>query len=262
LENGWDNVVRILRYPKHRVEIAVVGKYIELQDAYKSVYESLIHGGIANDCAVEIHRIDSEKLEESKNYDQLLTADGILVPGGFGARGIEGKIEAVRIARENGIPYFGLCLGMQVAVIEFARNVAKMEGANSAEFDEKTAYPVIDLMPEQKGVTDKGATMRLGAYPCKLKDGTLSAKAYGKPLVSERHRHRFEFNNDHQEQLEAAGLVVAGVNPDRHLVEIVENADHPWFVGVQFHPEFQSKPRKSHPLFASFIEAALVRRNK
>jgi CTP synthase len=262
LENGWDKVVRILRYPKHRVEIAVVGKYIELQDAYKSVYESLVHGGIANDCAVEIHRIDSEKLEDSKNYDQLLSADGILVPGGFGSRGIEGKIEAVRIAREKGIPYFGLCLGMQVAVIEFARNVAKMKGAHSGEFDEKSPFPVIDLMPEQKGVTDKGATMRLGAYPCQLKEGTISAKAYGEGLISERHRHRFEFNNDHQEALEAAGLVVAGVNPDRHLVEIVENPNHPWFVGVQFHPEFKSKPRKAHPLFASFIAAALAERGK
>ncbi|MGA1205265.1 MAG: CTP synthase [Opitutales bacterium] len=262
LENGWDEVVRILQYPKHRVEIAVVGKYIELQDAYKSVYESLVHGGIANDCAVEIHRIDSEKLEESKNYEALLSADGILVPGGFGSRGIEGKIEAVRIARENGIPYFGLCLGMQVAVIEFARNVAKLEGAHSSEFNEKTPYPVIDLMPEQKDVKDKGATMRLGAYPCKLTDGTISGKAYGDSLVSERHRHRFEFNNDFQDQLESAGLVVAGVNPDRHLVEIVENPKHPWFVGVQFHPEFQSKPRQAHPLFGSFIKASLSRRNK
>ncbi|MEX0325619.1 MAG: CTP synthase [Puniceicoccaceae bacterium] len=262
LENGWDNVVRILRYPKHRVDIAVVGKYIELQDAYKSVYESLVHGGIANDCAVEIHRIDSEKLEESGNYDQLLGVDGILVPGGFGSRGIEGKIEAVRIAREKGIPYFGLCLGMQVAVIEFARNMAGLTGAHSGEFDEDTPWPVIDLMPEQKDVVDKGATMRLGAYPCQLKEGTISAKAYGESLISERHRHRYEFNNDHQEALEAAGLVVAGINPDRNLVEIVENPNHPWFVGVQFHPEFQSKPRHAHPLFASFIKASLARRGK
>ncbi|WP_238710409.1 CTP synthase [Oceanipulchritudo coccoides] len=261
LENGWDKVVRILRYPKHRVDVAVVGKYIELQDAYKSVYESLVHGGIANDCAVEIHRLDSEKLEESGNYEALHGVDAILVPGGFGSRGIEGKIEAVRIARESGIPYFGLCLGMQVAVIEFARNVAGLEGAHSSEFNEKTPFPVIDLMPEQKGVTDKGATMRLGAYPCKLKDGTISAKAYKEDLISERHRHRFEFNNDYQEQLESAGLVIAGMNPDRNLVEIVENPEHPWFVGVQFHPEFQSKPRKAHPLFADFIAAALSRQN-
>ncbi len=261
LENGWDEVVRILKYPKHRVEIAVVGKYIELQDAYKSVYESLVHGGIANDCAVEIHRIDSEKLEDTENYQALMHVDGILVPGGFGSRGIEGKIEAVRIARESGIPYFGLCLGMQVAVIEFARNVAGLEGAHSGEFAENTPFPVIDLMPEQKGVTDKGATMRLGAYPCKLTDGSISAKAYNQELISERHRHRYEFNNDYQTQLEEAGLLVAGVNPDRHLVEIVENPEHPWFVGVQFHPEFKSKPRKAHPLFASFIKAALSRQN-
>lgn len=261
LENGWDEVVRILRYPKRRVDVAVVGKYIELQDAYKSVYESLVHGGIANDCAVEIHRIDSEKLEESGNYEALNSVDAILVPGGFGSRGIEGKIEAVRIARESGIPYFGLCLGMQVAVIEFARNVAGLEGAHSAEFNEASPFPVIDLMPEQKGVTDKGATMRLGAYPCRLKEGTISARAYKEELISERHRHRFEFNNAYQEQLESAGLVIAGMNPDRNLVEIVENPEHPWFVGVQFHPEFQSKPRKAHPLFADFIAAALSRQN-
>jgi CTP synthase len=262
VENGWDEVVRILRYPKHRVQIAVVGKYIELQDAYKSVYESLVHGGIANDCAVEIHRLDSEKLEDSRNYQALLSADGILVPGGFGSRGIEGKIEAVRIARESGIPYFGLCLGMQVAVIEFARHVAGLEGAHSSEFDEKTPFPVIDLMPEQKGITDKGATMRLGAYPCQLTEGTISSRAYKEGLISERHRHRFEFNNEYLEQLQAAGLTIAGVNPDRNLVEIVENPEHPWFVGVQFHPEFQSKPRKAHPLFASFIQAALSRTSK
>jgi CTP synthase len=262
LENGWDEVVRILRYPKHRVQIAVVGKYIELQDAYKSVYESLVHGGIANDCAVEIVRIDSEKLEESGNYDALSAVDGILVPGGFGARGIEGKIEAVRIAREKGIPYFGLCLGMQVAVIEFARHVAGLEGAHSAEFNPATPYPVIDLMEDQKELTDKGATMRLGACACKLVSGSKSAAAYGREEVSERHRHRFEFNNAFREQLKEAGLVIAGTNPDRDLVEIVENADHPWFVGVQFHPEFQSKPRKAHPLFASFIGAALVRNKR
>ncbi|MFO7725832.1 MAG: CTP synthase, partial [Oceanipulchritudo sp.] len=240
----------------------VVGKYIELQDAYKSVYESLVHGGIANDCAVEIHRLDSEKLEDSRNFDALLSADGILVPGGFGSRGIEGKIEAVRVARESGIPYFGLCLGMQIAVIEYARNVAGLEGAHSAEFHEATPFPVIDLMAEQKKVTDKGATMRLGAYDCRLAEGSLSREAYGQDLVRERHRHRFEFNNAHTDQLEAAGLRLAGVNPERNLVEIVEVPDHPWFVGVQFHPEFQSKPRKAHPLFASFIEAALSRRAK
>lgn len=259
-DHGWEDVVRVLRFPKHRVEIAVVGKYIELQDAYKSVYESLVHGGIANDCAVEIHRIDSEKLEESKNFDLLSQVDGILVPGGFGSRGIEGKIEAVRHARESGIPYFGLCLGMQIAVIEFARNVAGLDGAHSAEFAPNSPYPVIDLMPEQKDVADKGASMRLGAYPCQLTDGSISAGAYPQVQVSERHRHRYEFNNQYRDRLEAAGLLIAGIHPGRNLVEIVENPAHPWFVGVQFHPEFQSTPRRAHPLFASFIKAALARR--
>ena len=261
-DDGWEEVVRILRFPKNRVEIAVVGKYIELQDAYKSVYESLVHGGIANDCAVEIHRIDSEKLEESGNYDALLGVDGILVPGGFGSRGIEGKVQAVKVAREKGIPYFGLCLGMQVAVIEYARHMAGLEGAHSTEFNEQSPHPVIDLMPEQKGVKDKGATMRLGAYACQLVPGTISARAYGQERISERHRHRYEFNNAYKQGLEEAGLVIAGFNPDRNLVEIVENPAHPWFVGVQFHPEFQSKPRQAHPLFASFIQAAMARRNK
>jgi len=258
--NGWDEVVRILKFPKHRVDIAVVGKYIELQDAYKSVYESLVHGGIANDCAVNIRRVDSEKMEESGNYSVLHQVDGILVPGGFGSRGVEGKVEAARIARESGIPYFGLCLGMQVAVIEYARNVAGLADAHSAEFNEKTPYPVIDLMEDQREVEDKGASMRLGAYDCALVADTLSQAAYGAESIRERHRHRFEFNNTYRDVLEKAGLRVAGVNPDRNLVEIVENADHPWFVGVQFHPEFQSKPRQSHPLFSAFIKAALSRR--
>jgi CTP synthase len=258
--NGWDEVVRILKYPRHRLDIAVVGKYIELQDAYKSVYESLVHGGIANDCAVEIHRVDSEKLVEPCQYEALCRMDGILVPGGFGSRGIEGKVAAVRAARENRIPYFGLCLGMQVAVIEFARNVAGLEGANSSEFNPQTPHPVIDLMLEQREKSDKGASMRLGAFPCRLEPGSLAHAAYGAGLVSERHRHRYEFNNAFRAPLTAAGLRIGGVNPDRDLVEIVEVADHPWFVGVQFHPEFKSKPRAAHPLFAAFIRAALQKR--
>lgn len=261
-ENGWGEVVRILRFPKHRVDIAVVGKYIELQDAYKSVYESLVHGGIANDCAVEIHRVDSEKLEDSKHYEVLLKADGILVPGGFGSRGIEGKIEAARLAREGGIPYFGLCLGMQVAVIEFARNQAMLEGAHSSEFFPETPHPVISLMDEQKTIEDKGGTMRLGAYRCRLEPDSISGRSYAQEEVSERHRHRYEFNNQYRDTLKEAGLKLAGVNPDRDLVEIVEIPDHPWFMGVQFHPEFQSKPRKAHPLFADFIRAALSRRRQ
>ncbi|MFW6353813.1 MAG: CTP synthase, partial [Verrucomicrobiota bacterium] len=262
VDHGWNEVVRILRYPKSQVDIGVVGKYIELQDAYKSVYESLTHAGIANDCRVNIHRLDSEKLEESGDFSQILELDGILVPGGFGSRGTEGKVEAARIAREGGIPYFGLCLGLQIAVIEFARNVAGLEGANSAEFNSKTPYPVIDLMPEQAGVTDKGATMRLGACPCTLAEGSFARAAYGEATISERHRHRYEFNNDYRAALEEAGLRVAGFNPDRGLVEIIEIPDHPWFVGCQFHPEFQSKPRKAHPLFRDFIKASLARRKK
>jgi len=260
VENGWDEVVRILKYPAHRVDVAVVGKYIELQDAYKSVYESLPPGGIANDCVVQIHRIDSETLDREENLRKLAQMDGILVPGGFGSRGIEGKINAARIAREQGLPYLGLCLGMQIATIEFARHVAGLEGANSAEFDPNTPYPVIDIMAEQKDVTDKGATMRLGSYECLLTPGTRSYRAYARDSVRERHRHRYEFNNKYLQTLEKAGLKIAGRNPKRDLVEIVELPSHPWFVGVQFHPEFQSKPRKAHPLFRDFIKASIARK--
>ena len=258
--NGWAEVVRILRYPKHRVDIGVVGKYIELQDAYKSVYESLTHGGIAHDCVVNIHRLDSEKLEEPEGIEALAHLDGILVPGGFGSRGIEGKINAARYARENDVPYFGLCLGMQIATIEYARHVAGLEGANSTEFNPETPHPVIYLMPEQADVADKGGTMRLGAYQCALADGSHAHTAYATPEVSERHRHRYEFNNAYEEQLTAAGLAISGRNPARGLVEIIENPAHPWFVACQFHPEFKSKPRRPHPLFAAFVGAALARR--
>ncbi|MFP4351703.1 MAG: CTP synthase [Puniceicoccaceae bacterium] len=255
----WQDVVRRLKYPATRVRIGVVGKYIELQDAYKSVYESLTHGGIANDCGIEVVRIDSESIEKEvpPEYRDL---DGLLVPGGFGDRGIEGKIGAVRLAREEGVPYLGLCLGMQVAVIEFARNVAGLDGANSTEFAPDSPHPVIDLMADQKGMEVKGASMRLGAYLCEIAGGTRSAEAYGVDSVRERHRHRFEFNNRFRGRLSEAGLVLAGRNPERDLVEIVELADHPWFVGVQFHPEFQSKPNAAHPLFSAFIAAAMRRR--
>jgi len=259
-ENGWEKVVRILKYPAQTVDIGVVGKYIELQDAYKSVYESLTHGGIANDCEVRIQRIDSENLESEENLKKLESLDGILVPGGFGGRGTEGKIRAAKLAREKKIPFFGLCLGMQIATIEFARNVAGMEGANSTEFDTKSPFPVIDIMEDQKDVEDKGATMRLGSYECQIVPNTFSSDAYGDGIIRERHRHRFEFNNKYTEQLEAAGLRIGGRNPQRNLVEIVEVPDHPWYVGVQFHPEFQSKPRKAHPLFRDFIKAAIARR--
>lgn len=252
----WHDVVRRLKAPTHKVEIGVVGKYIELQDAYKSVYESITHAGIANDAHVNIVRLDAEEIEASagRHLDPL---DGILIPGGFGDRGTEGKIAAARYAREKNIPYFGLCLGMQIAVIEFARNVAGLEGANSTEFDADAPHPVIAIMEDQKAVTRKGASMRLGSCPCRLDKNSLSYNAYGAEEVRERHRHRFEFNNTYRAQLEKAGLLIAGINPERDLVEIVELPDHPWFVGVQFHPEFQSKPNAAHPLFANFIAAAL-----
>ncbi|HAW98619.1 MAG TPA: CTP synthetase [Opitutae bacterium] len=255
----WEEVVHRLLNPKHRVRIGMVGKYMDLQDSYLSVNESLVHGGIRNDCEVEVLHIDAEDIERDGTEAHLASLDGILVPGGFGDRGTEGKIMASKYARENRIPYFGLCLGMQIAVIDYARNVLGLENANSEEFDPDTPDPVIHIMDEQKSISDKGATMRLGACPCALKKGTASSTAYAKEEVSERHRHRFEFNNAYRKDLEKAGLVVAGVNPDRDLVEIVEVVEHPWFVGVQFHPEFQSKPNKAHPLFAAYIEATLAK---
>jgi CTP synthase len=261
-DNEWIDVVRRLRSPVHRVEIGVVGKYIELQDAYKSVYESIVHGGIANDCGIKVTRIDAEALEEEGGLDRLRGLDAILVPGGFGDRGTEGKIAAARYARENNIPYFGLCLGLQIAVIEFARNVLGLARANSLEFDPTTPHPVITLMEEQRQVTDKGATMRLGSYECQLTPGTKAATAYGEDSVRERHRHRYEVNNDYVDALEAGGLAISGRNPKRNLVEIVELKEHPWYLAVQFHPEFQSKPNKAHPLFASFVGAAVACKSK
>ncbi|MEN8661680.1 MAG: CTP synthase [Lentimonas sp.] len=252
----WHDVVSHLKAPSHTATIGVVGKYIELQDAYKSVYESIIHAGIANDAKVRIVRIDAEEIEKDP-AKHLAELDGILIPGGFGDRGTEGKIMAAQFARENDIPYFGLCLGMQIAVIEFARNVAGLAKANSVEFNSKTPHPVIDIMEDQKDLTTKGGNMRLGACPCKLSKDSFSYHAYGTEMVEERHRHRFEFNNAYRDQLEKAGLRIAGTNPERDLVEIVEIAEHPWFVAVQFHPEFKSKPNAAHPLFANFIAAAL-----
>jgi CTP synthase len=256
----WSRVVRRIKNPRHHARIGIVGKYIELQDAYKSVYESLQHAGIANNCAVEMVRIDSKDLEKPGGRSRLRGLDGILVPGGFGDRGTSGKIEAARFARVNEVPYYGLCLGLQIAVIEFSRNVLGLKGANSAEFDAKTPHPVIDIMEEQKAITDKGATMRLGSYECALTKGTLARKAYGTESVRERHRHRFEVNNAYLDQLAAAGMVVSGRNPKRNLVEIVELRDHPWFLAVQVHPEFQSKPNRAHPLFAAFVKAAIAQR--
>lgn len=253
----WEDIVRRLKSPAHHVKIGVVGKYIELQDSYLSVYESLTHAGIANDAKVEIIPIDAEILQKEGVERHLKGLAGILVPGGFGDRGTEGKIMAARYAREQKIPYFGLCLGLQIAVIEFARNVGGMLLANSLEFDPQTPDPVVTLMEDQKHKHSKGATMRLGAQPCELAPGTFAAEAYKKPLVHERHRHRYEFNNAYRERLTQCGLVISGINPELNLVEIIEIQGHPWFVGVQFHPEFQSKPSKAHPLFADFIGASL-----
>jgi len=255
----WRNlVVKRLRDPAHQVNICVVGKYIALPDAYKSIYEALVHGGIANDARVEIVKIDSEKVDKKTVETKLKNAGGILVPGGFGDRGIEGKIAAVQFARENKIPYFGICLGMQVACIEFARNVCGMKGANSTEFDKDTKFPIISLLEEQKDVKALGATMRLGAYACKVAKGTLSATAYKKDQISERHRHRYEFNNKYKDELKEKGMIFSGIYSQQGLVEIIELKDHPWFVGCQFHPEFKSKPDRAHPLFREFIKAALA----
>jgi CTP synthase len=258
-KNIWVEIVRRLLTPRFSVTIGVVGKYIELQDAYKSVYESITHAGIANNCKVNIRRIDAEDLERKGGLARLKGLDGILVPGGFGDRGTEGKIAAARYAREHAIPYYGLCLGLQIAVIEIARHLLKLKGANSTEFDPQCADPVINMMEEQKKFSDKGATMRLGSYDCALKPGTLAARAYGAATVSERHRHRYEVNNAYVSRLEAVGVVVSGVNKQRNLVEIIELKNHPWFLAVQFHPEFQSKPNRAHPLFAAFIGAAIKR---
>ncbi|MBN1405990.1 MAG: CTP synthase [Candidatus Omnitrophica bacterium] len=256
----WENtVLKRLKQPSSAVEIAVVGKYITLQDAYKSIYEALVHGGIANDTKLIIRKIDSEDIEKCGAKKCLEGVYGILVPGGFGSRGIEGKIKAIQYARENKIPYFGLCLGMQAAVIEFARNACGLRSANSTEFGRKIKYPVISLLEEQKHIDDKGATMRLGAYKCMIKKDTKAYKAYKKAVIYERHRHRYEFNNKYKDILEKHGMVFSGIHPKGSLVEIVELKGHPWFVACQFHPEFKSKPEKGHPLFKDFIKAALAK---
>ncbi len=252
----WQEIIRKLIAPQHRVRIGVVGKYIGLQDAYKSVYEAISHGGVANDCGVEIVRVESEEIEKNGADKILKDLAGILVPGGFGERGIEGKIKAAQYARENKVPYLGLCLGMQVATIEFARDVLKLEKAHSTEFDPNTPHPVICLLDAQKKVTKKGGTMRLGAQPCQLAIGTKAAQLYGSFVVNERHRHRYEFNNAYRERFEKAGFVFSGASPDGKLVEVIEQAEHPFFIASQFHPEFLSKPHQPHPLFKGFIAAA------
>lgn len=252
----WQDIIRRLIAPQHRVRIGVVGKYVGLQDAYKSVYEALIHGGIANDCGVQIEQIEAEDVETGDPARLFKGLGGILVPGGFGDRGIEGKIRAAQYARENHVPYLGLCLGMQIAVIEFARNVLGLKQAHSTEFNATTPDPVIDLQESQKGVTQVGGSMRLGSQPCRLMEGTHSRALYGTDLIHERHRHRFEFNNRYREVFARAGFVFAGTTPDDRLVEVIEMGNHPFYVAAQFHPEFLSKPNAPHPLFRGFIAAA------
>ncbi|MGA1861574.1 CTP synthase [Deferribacter thermophilus] len=254
--SDWENVVYRLKNPEDTVTIGVVGKYINLKDAYISLNEALVHGGIANKLKVEIKWIDAEDLEHGNLSKYLDDVDGILVPGGFGERGVEGKINAVNYARNKDIPFFGICLGMQCAVIEFARNVMKYESANSVEFDPKTPYPVIDFMQEQKNIKQLGGTMRLGAYKCQITEDSLAYKAYQKDVIYERHRHRLEFNNEFLDDFKKAGLHISGINPDRNLVEIIELKAHRWFLGCQFHPEFKSRPLYPHPLFRDFIKAA------
>jgi CTP synthase len=257
----WEAIVEKVKGPKKgEVKVGVVGKYVELAESYKSLNEALAHGGIANDAKVSLEFIDSARLEEG-DLCALDEVDAILVPGGFGVRGTEGKIAAVRHARQKKVPFFGICLGLQMAVIEFARDVLGLDGANSLEFDDKTQHPVVTLMESQVGVEDKGGTMRLGSYLCKLKDGTKAHDLYGADLIQERHRHRYEFNNAYRQQFEGAGLVFSGMNPDLGLVEMIELVNHPHFVGCQFHPEFKSKPFQPHPLFAGLIKAALAHRD-
>jgi CTP synthase len=261
--SAWEAVVHEAKRERPRVRIALVGKYVELQDAYMSVREALNHAAIHLGIDLDIDWIHSEKIEgnyeTSELWQKVMTADGILVPGGFGGRGIEGKINAVRCARENRTPYFGLCLGMQLMVVEFARNVLGLSEANSTEFRASSPDPVIDLMPDQRGIVDKGATMRLGLYPCELLPGSHAEKSYGLPQVIERHRHRFEFNNHYKQSMAKEGMVFSGISPDGRLVEIAELADHPFMLGTQFHPEFLSRPTRPHPLFVGFLKAVCER---
>ncbi|PKM82181.1 MAG: CTP synthase [Firmicutes bacterium HGW-Firmicutes-14] len=253
----WVKIVEKIKNPKYRTTIAIVGKYIELPDAYMSVVEALRHGGLCYDSAIDIKWVNAVELEKGEDIvnEQLACADGILVPGGFGDRGIEGKIRAITYARENKIPFLGICLGMQCAVVEFGRYIG-LKKANSSEFDPKTPHPVIDLLPEQKDIEDKGGTMRLGLYPCKMAEGTKAYESYKEGLIYERHRHRFEFNNEYRDLMISKGMIISGTSPNERLVEIIELKDHPWFIGTQFHPEFKSRPNRPHPLFRDFVGMA------
>jgi CTP synthase len=253
---GWEALVKKVALPKPKIKVALVGKYVELHDAYMSVREALHHAGLALDVEVEILWVHSSDLEKGRGWEEVEQAQGILVPGGFGSRGIEGKLQAARYARENKVPYLGLCLGMQLMVVDFARMIYQSEAPNSTEFDRTTPFPVIDLMPDQRGVIDMGGTMRLGLYPCQLQPGSIAANAYQQSLVQERHRHRFELNNTYRDILQEHGMRLSGISPDGRLVEIAELADHPFMVGTQFHPEFLSRPNRPHPLFVAFVQAA------
>jgi CTP synthase len=257
--SGWEKIVKTLRHPTGTVDIAIVGKYVDLTESYKSLNEALIHGGLANGVKVKLHFVDAEEIPETALQPELDRYDGVLVPGGFGKRGTEGKIRAIRFAREHDVPFFGICLGMQMMVIEFARNVCGIGDATSREFEPESKNCVIDLMESQQNVKGLGGTMRLGAYECMLQRGTLAAKVYDAFEISERHRHRFEFNNSYRDRLTAKGLVLSGLSPDGTLVEICEISSHPWFLGCQFHPEFKSRPTAPHPLFRDFIRAAVQR---
>lgn len=259
----WNQFLFRLKNPKHTVNIGLVGKYVELQDSYKSILEAFIHAGSANETKVNVISIHSEYIDKENADEKLNGLDGILVAPGFGERGIEGKIETVRYARENNIPFFGICLGMQMSVIEYSRNVLGWKEANSTEMNEHTPYPVINIMEEQKTITDKGGTMRLGAWKCKLEEGTLASKIYGgQSEILERHRHRYEFNGAYMKELQQAGLKASGVNPDTGLVEIIELDNHPYFIGVQYHPEYKSTVANPHPLFVSFVKAAVAKKSK
>lgn len=259
----WNEFLSRYKNPKHQISIGLIGKYVELQDSYKSILESFIHAGAENEVRVNVIAIHSEYIDESTINEKISALNGILVAPGFGERGVEGKIAAIRYAREHHIPFLGICLGMQMAVIELARNVLRLKGANSTEMDPGTPHPVIDLMENQKTITEKGGTMRLGAWTCRLKPGSLVSRIYGKEIIAERHRHRYEFNNTYKEQLENAGLITTGINPETGLVEIIELPQHPWFVGVQYHPEYKSTVASPHPLFIAFVQAALQhRKNK
>ena len=255
--SAWKRFAQVFKTTDKRTVIGIVGKYVELKESYKSLHEALVHGGVASGCKVELRYIDAEAIEADGAAAHLSSVDGVLVPGGFGERGVEGKVLAVQFARENAVPYFGICLGMQIAVIEFSRHVVGLQGAHSTEFQPGAAHPVIHLMEEQRDIQHKGASMRLGAYPCLLREGSLAHRVYGTTRISERHRHRYEVNTDYREQFESKGLLLSGMSPDGSLPEMCEIADHPYFVACQFHPEFKSRPTRPHPLFTNFVAACL-----